>query len=111
MKIQVPEKAVLRACLDYLDITRTLYVRVHPVKPVSREGQMFFTPVRHSQKGAPDLLIFPSPGVVIAGECKSSKGALSAAQEGWRERAQLVGITYAILRSVEDLQMVLPLKS
>ena len=108
MTLPTPEKDDLKACMDFLDMKRILFVRVHPVKPVSRQGQTFFTPVRPSQKGVADLLIFPRPGVVIAAECKSDRGKLSPSQEGWKERALCAGAIYITVHSVEDLQMVIP---
>ena len=105
--LPTPEKDVLKACVELLELKRCCYLRVHPVRLITRNGQTFPGTIPAGQRGAPDLLILHK-GQAICCEVKSSRGVLSVAQESWKERALCAGAIYITVHSVEDLQMVIP---
>ena len=62
------------------------YVRVNPTRPVTRKGKTFFVPLPESQKGPPDLIVFPKHSTEVwLIETKSPTGKASTHQERWAE--------------------------
>ena len=104
-KIVVPERAALRAITDYLSLHKMLYIRIHPVRPVGRQGAITFIPVG-DQKGAPDLLVI-GPRWIMALEVKSSTGRPSPAQTAWGDRCLHLGHTYSVVRDVDEVVRLL----
>ena len=100
-RLQTAERDVIRAVAQFLDLHHMVYLRFHPVRPVGSQGAITFIPVGNG-KGAPDFLIFGTRWV-LAVECKSSSGRLSAAQEAWGQAFTELGHTYKVVRDVAEL--------
>ena len=101
------EADTLKAIVDYLEFHHILYLRHNtPSIRSDKHGKLEgFRKIQESQKGAPDLIVFPSihPFRIhpIAIEVKAPKGRLSSYQENWCARAVGVGVTYVVVRSFE----------
>lgn len=54
-------------------------------------------------KGSPDIMLFLPKGNTIFLEIKSDKGKLSPAQEEFKERAEALGFSYLVVRSLDDI--------
>lgn len=107
MKPKILEASVIKAVRDYLEIKKICYIRIHPVRPVTRYSRtnvrgIIFVPVSASQLGAPDIIVIRA-GVMIALECKSSTGVLSPSQKGWRTRFEKEGGIHEVVRCVDDV--------
>ena len=103
------ESDTLKAIVDFLEARKILYVRVHPIRLVSRKGQTFPVPIKHSQVGAPDLLIFPkdNPPRCLAVEAKAPGGKQTPDQVLWQERAERVGVAYLVVENVDVVMRLL----
>src|SRR5262245_29915779 len=92
------ETAILSPLIEFLEILsnqgKLRYIRVHPVRPFSKNGKVAFAKVRESQKGAPDLVVF-MPDVIAFIEGKSKRGKLSPEQLEWKYIAHRFPSRYA----------------
>lgn len=102
MKAKILEASVIKTIREYLEIKKILYVRIHPVRPVTGKKGIVFTPVSLSQLGAPDFIVFKA-GCMVALECKSSTGKLSMTQITWRIRFEKEGGIHEVVRSLDDV--------
>ena len=109
------EADTLKAISDYCEVKGILYLRINPISPVNSGKGLRFRAVRPSQRGAPDLLVFwgvkmPKVGwtlAPIAVEVKSPIGKQSEDQKRWELAAMKVGMTYRVVRSLEEFLEVL----
>ena len=127
-KIVVPEKVVLRQCLNYLtsrgyepgvDFGRVNTAGTYDAKiECYRRNPWLFT-------GMPDIFGFKKTGVerivsppignstvfyslrMFAIECKSAKGKLSSQQEAWRDKFIASGGLYILAYSIDDISKIL----
>ena len=115
-RIEATEADILKVCCDYLDAKNILYIRHSPSNVVGGgKSKVSFRRPRASQLGAPDLIVWMisinkiKPAISVAIEAKTRKGKLSKDQIKWQNRAHLNGVGYEIVRSLEDLQVILGL--
>jgi len=109
-RVEATEADILKTIVDYLEVNRILYVRIHPISPVSVMPHIRFRKPRPSQRGAPDLIIWPGgegKHRTIAVEAKTFKGRQSKAQFDWELEAFKAGLPYCVVRSLEELLRVL----
>ena len=120
--LKVLEKDVQRACIDYLDAKRIMYLRLNAgdtFRP-GQNGKLY--KVRGAPKGTADLLILekergkyckdisdkamlcPRPIFV---EFKSSKGKQTDEQELFSNTVELLGYEYYVVRDLDELVEVL----
>lgn len=107
------EQDIIRAIMDFLDLKKILYLRHHPMRIGTAKGRSFPVPVRASQLGAPDLILFlqgdfldKTKGRVIAVEVKRPGERQSPEQIAWQERLEATGTGYMIAYSVEDVMVL-----
>ena len=100
-KLQTKERDVVKVVRDYLELNRMLYIRIHPTRPVGRQGKITFVGLPESQRGAPDFIVFHNRRT-YALECKSSEGKQTQWQMVWAQRADREGIVYLIVRELQD---------
>ena len=104
------EADILKAIVDYLEHHKILYLRHNPVSVVSAKHGVArgFRKVRESQRGEPDLLIFPSSlwPQPLALEVKAPNGKQSDYQVAWNRRAIRAGLDYAVVRSFEEFMKI-----
>jgi hypothetical protein len=106
------EGQTLKAVCDWLDAKGFLWIRVQVNRPFNdrKTGQVRFAPVRKSQLGSPDIILFGherSEQLVYALEIKSYNGRLRAEQIQWSERAVKIGIKCYVIRNVDELEKIL----
>ncbi len=99
------EADVTKEIQDWLDEHRFVWIRCQPVRITSRG----FMPVRPSQKGAPDLFVFPAFGSFkfLAVEVKGPKGKPSPAQIKWAALVKAVGGRHVFAYSLDDMTKAL----
>ena len=97
-----PEGAIKKDIYNWLDYNGLVWIKHDPVQM----GGGHFTPVRPSQKGAPDAFIFLK-GSFLAVEVKSLTGRLSPEQISWAARILAVGGHWVLARSLDDVKKVL----
>ena len=113
--IEQREADISRACLEYLDAKRIMYLRLNSgdVFRPGAEGKMYR--VKGCPKGTADLLIlynhkdrippsFPRPIFV---EFKSSKGKQTEEQAIFERDVESLGYEYYLIRSLDELMEVL----
>lgn len=118
----IKEADVQRACLEYLDAKRIMYLRLNSgdVFRPGASGKMYR--VKGCPKGTADLLIlqctatkykislqkliYTHPRPIFV-EFKSSKGKVSQEQEAFNQEVTALGYEYHIVRSLDDLIEVL----
>lgn len=116
-----PEAALMRLCRDWLDAEHIPYWRMQSGATVGTyKGKSRF--IRFGERGMADLLIAPNlpcdapmdPWVCrelhrgyVWAELKSEDGRLSPAQQEFQAYVLGLGMQYAIIRSLEDLQAAL----
>ena len=118
MSETLKEKDIQRACLDYLDLKRILYLRLNAgdVFRPGAEGKMY--KVKGCPKGTSDLLIlaYTETRKVVAGiskvwveprpifvECKSTKGKQTPEQKEFESMVKYGGYEYYLIRSIDEL--------
>ncbi len=125
------EANILNAIVDYLERFRILYIRVNPTSPIldsyrimeifreltdggigsvealKRIRAAIFRPIRESQKGAPDLIVYPGGGETLHVEVKSSRGKLNPEQLLWLTRSHKAGISYYVVKSIDEFLFVM----
>src|SRR5262245_60470371 len=90
------ETSILSPLVEFLEILsnqgKLRYLRVHPVRPFTKNGKTAFAKVRPSQRGAPDLVVFmpnfASEETVAFIEGKSKTGKLTSNQLEWHDWAK-----------------------
>ncbi|MDD4972691.1 MAG: hypothetical protein PHT07_24945 [Paludibacter sp.] len=96
------ESSALKSILDYLTLMRNQgkcwYVRVGSGKIRTANGGFFHT----GGVGCPDLIVLTRRGF-IALEVKAEKGKLSEGQVGVKNEIELLGGSYHVVRSVDDV--------
>lgn len=104
------EKDVLRAVTTYLEGRNITYIRNARFKPVlTKGGRICAGPIKPSQRGISDILIFHK-GTVYAVELKSSIGKLSDDQVSWSLRfsgAMGDNGRFLVIKTVEELMVIL----
>ena len=113
--LKVLEKDVQRACIDYLDAKRIMYLRLNSgdVFRPGAAGKMY--KVKGCPKGTADLLILhhirehlacskPRPLFI---EFKSSEGKQSEEQAIFERDVESLGYEYYLIRSLDELLEVL----
>jgi len=99
--MKTPERAVLRACLDYLRVRHHLVARINNGAFQTKGGGF----VRCTDvPGIADIMGITFDGKALAVECKSDTGRLSRAQEIFKAAWIARGGVYVLARSVEDLR-------
>lgn len=96
-----PEREVIGPLVEFLERLGIPYYRANTIRPKTVNGKTFFARVAPSQRGAPDLFIFPpfNPPRFIAAECKAAnRGGLSTFQMFWKEKIEAVGGCYIVVR-------------
>ena len=96
------ESSTLGAIIDYLERKRIRYVRVHPVRLVSRKGKTFPGRIKASQKGAPDLVIATPHGQTLWVETKCAVGKVRREQALWQQDLYLAGHIHYYIRSIDE---------
>lgn len=109
---KTPEGQILAAVMDYLAAKRILAFRMN-TGAVKTEGRFF----RFGIKGMGDILAFPIVTVNVSPyrvkpypiwfECKTAKGRQTRDQACFQATVEGEGHTYAVVRSIEDVQIVL----
>ena len=120
--LKMLEKDVQRACIDYLDAKRIMYLRLNSgdVFRPGAAGKMY--KVRGCEKGTADILILekergkyckdisdkamlcPRPIFV---EFKSSKGKQTDGQEAFSNTVELLGYEYYVVRDLDTFIEIL----
>lgn len=98
----ISEANTQNAIIDYLEAKRLVYLRFNPLKPIIRRKQITFAPLKPSQKGAPDLIVFLPGGTTVFLEIKSERGKQSDEQLLWEKKAKEAGYAYHVVRSVDE---------
>ena len=110
MKLKIPEKAVLKAIKDYLQLLENsgriawfgrFQSGAYPVQHGSKTSY-----VRAGRPGDPDLIVCFN-GKFVALEVKGSHGATTDEQDAVGSRIMRGGGWYAIVRSVYDVENIL----
>ena len=98
-----PEKAIQKACEQYLDLMQISYIRIpdEVYRAIFARGQ---TPVgirvASAIKGVPDITVLLTDGRYHCFELKTAKGKLSQGQKSF---CAGVGVqNYTVVRSVEE---------
>ncbi len=116
-KPKILERNLLRPLLDFLDLVQArgdlVYLRFHPVKPVSKGDKIIFTPVRATQKGVADVIILPkyNPPRALAVEVKATGKKQSEDQIEWQKEWEATGSVYMVMDSTERLDFIIKLLS
>lgn len=105
-----PEDALQCACVEWLEIQQRLgNVRRWHHSPNEAKGNA----AHHAKRkrmgvsaGFPDLLVYLPNGRCLHAELKTGKGRLTDAQKQWRDDLKALGIPWALVRSLDDLQAV-----
>jgi len=107
-RVEATEADILKTIVDYLEVNRILYMRVNPISPFSSKHGIRFRKLRPSQRGAPDLIVWPLWGRRAIGvEVKTLKGRQSPEQKAWEMAANRAGVGYFVVRSLGELLKVL----
>ncbi|HLA37016.1 MAG TPA: VRR-NUC domain-containing protein [Candidatus Brocadiales bacterium] len=101
------EADTLKAVVNFLESQDIFYERVNPVSLVGHRNGFRVRRLRESQKGSPDIRIYPGEGRVMFVETKSGTGKLSVFQSRWKARAEEAGIPYHVVREISDLLGIL----
>lgn len=107
---KTPEGQILASIMEYLAVRKVLAFRMN-TGAVKTENRFF----RFGTPGMADILAFPHlpdhdltpPYVVIKPtwlECKTAKGKQSEAQKSFQALVESHGHTYAVVRSIEDVE-------
>ena len=97
------ERDILKSIVDYLNLRNFLFVRNGTGSFKTEKGGWFKT----GAAGSPDLLVFLKGGQCIGLEVKTPKGKLRPSQEGWKSRAENIGMRYEVVRSLDDVIKIL----
>ena len=95
------EAHTLKAIVDYLEAKRVRYVRIHPVRLISRNGKTFPGRINPSQRGVPDLVIACPNGKALWIETKAMEGKTWKDQCQWGIDLGLAGHEHHYIRSVD----------
>lgn len=95
------ETDIQSAICEYLALRRVFFYRQNNV-PVFHEGRFRRLP-KHTPRGVPDILAVKD-GRAIFIEVKAEKGRQSEHQKEFERDAIAAGATYALVRSIEDVQ-------
>lgn len=101
--VRVPESAVLKACLRYLNAQGIEAFRMNTGMAMLPGKGGKPQPVRFGKKGLPDICGYMPDGRALYVECKASDGKLRPEQEAFLDRARRAGCVCVVARSVEDL--------
>lgn len=93
------ERDIVKAVVDYLSLKGYLFVRNNTGSFKTAHGSF----VKTGSPGSPDIILFLEGGIAYALECKIAKGKLNDNQVEWKRRADEIGLTYLIIRSLDDL--------
>jgi len=107
------EADVLRACLDYLalDPNRIGYVfwRQNTAPTYEPTRQQYRAMPKYARKGVPDIIVLlPPHGRFLGIEVKGPQGRQSPEQKGFQFDIERAGGLYWIVRSVDDLELLMP---
>ena len=107
---KIREADILSAAIEYLEIlfnqNKLRYLRVHPVRLVKKDGGFITVPVRRSQKGAPDVVVFFRKGYAAAFEFKRPGGKLTDEQLQWRLNLIDLGYECYVIESVDQFYVI-----
>lgn len=89
--------------------------RITVIEALNKILKSLFRKIRPTQLGAPDLLVFQDYGkkdhigyaYPVSIEVKTRTGKLSPDQVKWKKLADNIGLDYYIVRSLEELELVL----
>jgi hypothetical protein len=101
--MKTPEGAVVKACLEYLEIRGVYAYRQNTgaAEYQDKTGKKRF--VRYGKPGASDIIGLLPSGRFIAVECKAHGGRLSEHQFRFLRDIERMGGLAVVARSVEDL--------
>jgi hypothetical protein len=101
--MKTPEGAVVKACLEYLELRGAYAYRQNTgaAEYQDKAGKKRF--VRYGKPGASDIVGLLPGGRFIAVECKAPGGRLSELQAGYLRDIERMGGLAVVARSVEDL--------
>lgn len=107
MKVARRESAIQKEIISNLEARQILYVRINPIRLAGKQGRIFAVPIPKSQKGAPDLLVFPDDFPPLALEVKSEVGRQKPEQKLWEEKWVKCGNIYRVVRSWDEVSFFL----
>jgi hypothetical protein len=102
--MKTPERAVVKACLEYLEL-RGIYAyrqNTGAAEYQDKTGKRRF--VRYGKPGASDIVGVLPGGRFLAVECKAPGGRISEHQARFLRDIERMGGVAVIARSVEDLE-------
>jgi hypothetical protein len=111
---KTPEGQVLASIMEYLAVRKVLAFRMN-TGAVKTESRFF----RFGTPGMADILAFPEKAYSDGAdgiwrlphplwlECKTPKGKQSEAQKSFQAMVEWEGHTYAVVRSIEDVEALL----
>jgi len=99
--MSTPEGAVVRTCLDYLQLRGILAWRNNTVGVYDQTAKRYRT--NAGRNGIADILGCLPGGRFLAIECKAGKGHLSPAQIEFQHDIIEMGGLHIVARSVDDL--------
>jgi hypothetical protein len=103
VKKQSPEKAVLKECLEYLQL-RDIYAyrqNTGAAEYTDKTGKKRM--VKYGKPGASDIVGVMPGGRFIAVECKAPTGRLSELQEEFLKDIERMGGLAVVAKSAEDI--------
>lgn len=95
-----PERAVLRACLDWLHVRGILAWRSNNAGVRVGEGASRYA--FHGMRGVPDILAVRA-GKFYGIECKATNGKQSDHQKAFQSALEREGGIYLLVKSLSDL--------
>lgn len=102
----VPESAILKGCLQYLQIRGIMCWRQNTGAQVIGEGKDRRY-IRYAFPGCPDIIGHLPGGRALYIEVKARRGTLSQPQREFLARAEADGCVAAVVRSVDELRDVI----
>jgi hypothetical protein len=99
------EKDVQSAILDYLAIKHYFFWRSNNTPIFDSKRQIFRGMPKYALHGTPDIIVIHN-GKFIGLECKSDKGKQSESQIKFQKGCIDAGGTYAVVRSIDDVQAI-----
>lgn len=105
------ESQLQRSVIQYLEVLenqhRLVFIRNNSFQGIiqRRNGSQGY--IKNAHKGSADIILCVPGGNYVALEIKSDKGKQSEYQSSWQKRLNAVGGMYHIIRSLEDLDVIL----
>ena len=103
MRLKVPEKTVVRDCLEYLHLLNIFAWRNNTGSIRTADNRF----ISFGLVGSSDILGCLNDGRLLAVECKSDTGKLSEQQKEFLEKVRKLGGLSIVARSYKDIEQAL----